>query len=245
MNDMPAPSAVPVVPARASRQRHAGPPLGIVASVCALLFVAGLYPVTIFGGQPYFPGPTESAETIVRFFQTRNDAVLLCAFFHMGAAMALGIFTACVVSQLRFLGARVAGTVIALFGGVMTAVNMFASSAMLWALAHPPVSRDPAVVQALYWIMSAFGGSGFAMPFGLLLAGIAVPAGLMKLLPKWLAIIGLFLAVCGEASWINLVSSRALFLVPLTRFPGFLWLIAVGVILPSSIDRPRSTSEAW
>lgn len=37
--------------------RHRGPPLGVVAIVCVTLFLAGLYPVTMFGGMPYFPGP--------------------------------------------------------------------------------------------------------------------------------------------------------------------------------------------
>lgn len=34
-----------------------------------------------------------------------------------------------------------------------------------------------------------------------------------------------------------MISSKALFLVPLTRFPGFIWLIAVGFALPRAIDR--------
>ena len=32
------------------RARHRGPPLGIVAIVFVSLFIAGLYPVTVFGG---------------------------------------------------------------------------------------------------------------------------------------------------------------------------------------------------
>ena len=52
--------------------RHAGPHLGVVATVFVVLFLAGLYPVTMFGGQPYFPGPWESGDTIVTFFQTRS-----------------------------------------------------------------------------------------------------------------------------------------------------------------------------
>ena len=61
-----------IEPARSNRIRHAGPPLGIVATVFVLLFLVGLYPVTLFGGQPYFPGPWESGDTIVTFFQTRS-----------------------------------------------------------------------------------------------------------------------------------------------------------------------------
>jgi hypothetical protein len=38
------------------------------------------------------------------------------------------------------------------------------------------------------------------------------------------------LAVAGELSWLNLVFPQVLFLIPLVRFPGFVWLIATGFI---------------
>jgi hypothetical protein len=76
----------------ASEARHRGPNLGIVAMIFTVLFLAGLYPVTMFGGKPYFLGPRESASTIATFFQLRPSVVLLCAFFHFGAAIALGVF---------------------------------------------------------------------------------------------------------------------------------------------------------
>jgi hypothetical protein len=234
MNDIP--HAIPASGSPVSLRRHAGPALGPVALIFALLFVAGLYPVTVFGGLPYFPGPWESAETIVTFFRARPTAVLLCAFFHFGAAIPLGIFTAAAVSRLQFLGIRAAGPFIALFGGFATAFNLLASAAMLWTLAHPGIAQDRALVQALYWLMTAFGGPGYSVPLGLLIAGIAVPAAFTRVLPRWLVIAGLTVAACGELSWLNLISDRALFLVPLTRFPGFVWLIAAGFVLPSTID---------
>ncbi len=223
-----------IEPARSNRIRHAGPPLGIVATVFVLLFLVGLYPVTLFGGQPYFPGPWESGDTIVTFFQTRSAAVLATAFLHFGAAIPLGIFTATVGSRLQFLGARVAGSFIALFGGFTTAFTMIVSSSMLWTVTQPGIVQDRAVVLALYWLDQALGGSGFSVPFGLLVAGIAIPAWRMNLLPNWIVIPGLVIALCGELSWINLIVPTALFLVPLTRFPGFVWMIAAGFALPNT-----------
>ncbi len=217
-----------------NRIRHAGPPLGIVATVFVLLFLAGLYPVTLFGGQPYFPGPGESGDTIVTFFQTRSAGVLATAFLHFGAAIPLGIFTATVVSRLQFLGARVAGSFIALFGGFATAFTMIVSSSMLWTVTQPAIVQDRAVVLALYWLDQALGGTGFSVPFGLLIAGIAIPAWRMNLLPNWIVIPGFVIALCGELSWINLIVPTALFLVPLTRFPGFVWMIAAGFALPNT-----------
>ncbi len=89
-------------------QRHPSPPLGMVAIAFTVLFCAGLYPVTAFGGKPYFPGPWESAQTIVSFFHLRATAARLCAFFQFGSAVPLGIFTAAIVSRLRFLGVKAA-----------------------------------------------------------------------------------------------------------------------------------------
>ena len=57
-----------------ARLRHAGPPLWLPATMYTVLFLAGLYPVTVFGGQPHFPGPWESADTIAAFFQARPTA---------------------------------------------------------------------------------------------------------------------------------------------------------------------------
>src|SRR6266566_5980724 len=228
----------------ASESRHRGPNLGIVAIIFTVLFLAGLYPVTMFGGKPYFPGPWESASTIATFFQLRSLGVLLCAFFHFGAAIALGVFTATVVSQLRFLGVRAAGAYIALFGGLATALNIGASASVLWVMARPGIAQDATLVQALYYLQYVFGGPGFSVPLGLLMAGVSIPSAFMKLLPKWLVVFGLFLAVCGELSWLNLVFPKTLFLIPLTRFPGFVWLIATGFLLPKTIVADRSSHHA-
>ena len=220
-----------------SLKRHASPPLGFLAAVFTALFLAGLYPVTVFNGKPYFPGPSASADAIAAYFQARSSAALACAFLHFGAAIPLGIFTASVVSRLRFLGVRAAGAHIALFGGLATAFNMMASSLVLWAMVHPGIAQGVPLVQALYYLQYAFGGPGFSVPFGLLMAGVCIPAAFLKLLPKWIVALGLVLAVTGELSWLNLIIPGALFLIPLTRFPGFIWLIAAGLALPNTVDR--------
>ncbi|HWD99207.1 MAG TPA: hypothetical protein VG345_09225 [Bryobacteraceae bacterium] len=216
---------------------HKGPPLGIVALVFVLLFLGGLYPVTAFHVAPAFPGPREPSGVITEFFRSRPFEVLLCAALHFGAAIPLGIFTATAVSRLRFLGVRAAGADIALFGGFLTAFTMIVSSSVLWAMSYPEVAQNSAAVQALYRIQFALGGPGFSVPLGLLLAGLSITAGFAKLLPKWLALTGVLIAVAGELSWLDILFPRALPLIPLTRFPGFLWLIAAGFWLPRSISR--------
>jgi hypothetical protein len=222
---------------------HRGPHPGALAIVYALLFNLGLYFVISFrppehlaasaaAVRPYFPGPWESGQTIASYFQAHPHSVLMCAFFQFGAAIPLGIFTATMVSRLRFLGVRAAGADIALFGGLMTAFNIAISALVLWVMAYPGIADESGVVRALYYIVFAVGGVGFSVPVGLLIAGICIPALVMKLLPKWLVIFGLTLGVIGELSFFSLVIPSALFLIPLTRFPSFVWLIFAGFKLP-------------
>jgi hypothetical protein len=224
-----------------SGRRHKGPPLGPLAIVFMLLFCAGLYPVTAFGGAPYFPGPWESAQTIATFFRLRPNAALLCAFLQFGSAVPLGIFTAVITSRLNFLEVKAAGVMIALLGGFGAAAAIASSSAGLWAMSQPGIATDPTLIQALYYVMYALGGPGYTVALGLLIAGVSVTCFFYRLLPRWICVLGFVLAVCGELSWLNFEIPKALFLVPLTRFPGFVWMIAVGFALPS---RMRVASSA-
>src|SRR5450756_1092023 len=225
MNSMPAPAT--------RSPAHQGPPLGILAVVGCALFIGGLYAVVAFTGGPHFPGPWESGDTIAAHFQNHSQAVLICAFLQFGAAIPLGIYSATVVSRLQFLGVRAAGIHIALFGGFMTVFNLAAASLVLWVMAYPGIAQDPAVLRALYYLSFAFGGVGFSVPLGLLIAGICIPAAFLKLLPKWLVVMGLVIAVMGELSWLDLITPKALPFIPLTRFPGFIWLILAGFKLPN------------
>ena len=224
--------------------RHNGPPLGWLAVAYTVLFNAGLWFVVSFSAvKPHFPGPWEPPGTIVSYFQEHASAALMCAFFHFGAAIPLGIFTATAVSRLRFLGVRAAGPYIALFGGLATSFNIMVSSFALWAMAYPGIAQDGAVLRGLYYFMFACGGVGFSVPLGLLVAGVSVSAGFARLLPKWIVAFGIILAIVGELSWFNLILPKALFLIPSTRFPGFVWLIAAGFSLPKEIGRVRQPAR--
>ncbi len=234
---------------KSPRNGHAGPHPGIVAIIHTLLFNAGLYFVVSFrvpehlaasatAVRPHFPGPWESGYTIVTYFQTHPHQVLWCAFLQFGAAIPLGIFTATIVSRLQFLGVRAAGATIALFGGLMTAFNMALTSLLLWVMSYPGIAQEAGVLRALYYLVFSIGGVGFSVPMGILILGLCIPAAIMKLLPKWLVIFGFALGAIGELSALSLVIPKALFLIPLTRFPGFIWLIGAGFLLP----RTRNSS---
>lgn len=222
-------------PASASVAVHRGPHPGMLAVLYTVLFCAGLYPVTAFYRQPYWPGPWEPASAIIPFFQQQGTRVGLCLFLQLGAMVCLGIFTAAVVSRLHFLGSRAAGTYIALFGGFLVVADAFAGTMASWAMIHPSVALHSGAVIALYYVAYGLGGPGFSIPMGLLIAGISITAAFLKVLPRWLVIFGILLAAAGELSWLHLILfPKLLFLIPLTRFPGFIWLICAGFLLPKS-----------
>lgn len=223
--------------------RHAAPNPGVVASVFTVLFLAGLVPVTLLMGDTHFPSPLQPAGEIMAYFRDHPTKVAVCAFFQFGSAITLGIYTAAMTSRLRFLGVRVAGVDIALFGGFGAAFMTMVSTLAQWVLARPGIAADGTLTQALYYLIFATGGPGYSVPLGLLCAGISVPALMMRLLPRWVAVMGLALGVIGELSAFSLIVPQALYLIPLTRFPAFVWLIVAGFKLPASAA-PRPVAVA-
>ena len=215
------------------QEKHRGPNIGMLAVVFTLLFNTALsFVISLSGHPPYFPGPWESADTIADYFRNHPHDVLMCAFFQFGSAIPLGLLVVNVVSRLRFLGIRAAGPSIALFGGLMTAFNVALAALLEWVMAYPDMAKDITVIRSLYYMVFAIGGVGYSVPLGIFFAGVSVSAGFAKYLPKWLIIFGLLLAVCGELSWLSMIFPKLIYLIPLTRFPGFIWLIIAGFKLP-------------
>ena len=212
---------------------HRGPHPGIVACVFTALFIAGLVPVTLLTGDTHFPAPHQPLDEVLAYFRDNAGKVRLCAFLQFGSAVPLGIFTMTMVSRLRFHRISAAGPWIALFGGILATLSIFVSSLIAWVLSQPGIADDAAVTRALHLLAFATGGPGYSVPLGLLIAGLAVPAGFARLLPRWLVVFGILLGVVGELSALNLMFPQLLFLIPLTRFPGFVWLILAGFKLSS------------
>jgi hypothetical protein len=204
-----------------------------VAVVFMVLFIAGLVPVTLLVGPTHFPAPTASTADIVAYFRSEPAKVRLCGFLQFASAIPLGIFTASMVSRLRFLGVEAAGPTIALFGGLAASTAVAVAALGVWTLGQPGVADDAGALLAVYFAGFGLGGPGFSVPLGLLIAGISVPSLFLKLLPRWLCVFGLMLAVVGELSTLSLMFPAAIPLIPLTRFPGFIWLILAGFGLPN------------
>ncbi len=190
--------------------RRTGPFLGIAAVVYAVLHLASIVLVSNFNPslRPSFPAPDAAASAIVAFFQRHSDLVRTATFFQFGAGIALGIFAVGGAFRLRGLGAPAVWVSIVLVSGLMTALDIASASHILWAMTWPGIAQNTPLTLALYYLQYAFGGPGFSLPMGLFVAGVSIAANV--LLP---------------------VTNPIPLLIPLTRFPAFVWLIAAGFAL--------------
>jgi hypothetical protein len=217
-------------------EKHVGPNIGLVAIVYTALFNLGLYfLVSSKIGNISFPTPADSVQNIAAYFRSNSQAVLFGAFFQFGSTIPLGLYVVNVVSRLRFLGIKAAGVYITLFGGIMATINLALSALILWTLSYPNLSQDNTIISTLYYLLFALGGVGFSVPLGIFIAGVSVTAGFSKLIPNWVMWFGLLLALFGELSWLSIPFPNLGVLIPLTRFPAFIWMIIVGFVLPRSI----------
>jgi len=211
--------------------RFRGPSLTLLATVHILLFVAGLAAAaTLRHGAPYLT-PFAPAEQLRVFFAQNPNAQRIGSFFLFASAIPFGIFAVTAVSLLRFLGVRAAGVNITLFGGVSAAIALFVSGMAGWILSIPDVLASAPVVKALYYISFLSGGVFYAVAFGLLAAGISITCYFTRLLPIWLAALGIAIALAGELSSLSLIAWPANFFIPITRFLGFVWMLFAAVTL--------------
>ena len=228
-------------------QIPAGPSLLVLATVHTLLFIASFSALAWLSHGTASSGvlalnPDGSADVARAYFAENPDAIRIGAFFFFASAIPLAIYTATIVNRLRFFGVRAAGLYIAMVGGLATSLALGAAALCLWILSVPEISSSLPVTRALHFMTFLCGGPAFSAGFGLLVAGVSVTSYFARLLPRWLAWFGLLIAAAGELATLSLVALPMTLAIPITRFGGLIWLIAVGVCLPKQMIDRKSKS---
>jgi hypothetical protein len=212
--------------------RFRGPSLLLLAAVHIVIFVAGLVAsVALRHGGASFVAPFAPAEKVRLFFAESPVAARVGSFFLFGSAVPFGLFAVTAVSRLRHLGVRAAGTNIALLGGLAATIALMLSGMAGSILSVEDVSVSAPLVKALHNFSFLSGGMMYAVGFGLLAAGVSITSYFYRLLPRWLAILGVVVAVTGELSWFSLVVFPANYFIPITRYVGFVWMVLAAVAL--------------
>jgi hypothetical protein len=216
------------------RNKHAGPHLGALAIVFAVLFIASLIASIVLTKGAAFPTPYSPEDLVRGYFTQFGWVVRINSFLQFGSAIPLGIFTATITSRLKFQGITAAGVNIAFFGGFASSVFLALSGLTGWILSQPAMAIAGSPIPAFQLLGFATGGVGHVVTFGLLLAGVSITAGFAKLIPRWLVWLGMITAAFAEISSWSLIFPGLSFLIPLGRYPGFIWMIGVGFSLAKS-----------
>jgi hypothetical protein len=223
------------------RPPQGGPPLSLLATISLVLLLAGLVIGVALAG--VMPLPYGSATAIQDYVAGHHNAVVAIAVGTFGSSIPLAIYAATASARLRQLGITAPGATIALAGGLLASAGLALSSLTAWTLSRPEVTSDAALVRALYYLTYLTGGPWHVVTLGLLIAGIAVPALIVGLLPRPIAWTGLVIAALAEVTTLVLIWPGLSPLLPVARFTGLIWLIVAGALLPLR-RRNRRTAEA-
>jgi hypothetical protein len=224
-----------------SRRQQGGPPLVLVGGVFVGLFIAGLVVSALLGGVT--PSPFGPAAMVVQYYRDHPAAVQAQAIFLFASSVPLLIYASTASARLRQLGVTAPGVTIALAGGVAASAALSTSGLLAWTLSRSDVSANTALVRAISTLSFLLGGPGHVVPLGLLLAGIAVPSLIIRLLPRPVAWAGLVIAVACELTVLTLLSPALAILLPIARFPALIWLALAGVLLPRRRTRAPTAAN--
>ena len=202
-----------------------------LAAISLVLLLAGLVVGVVRAGG-VMPLPYGSATEIQDYVARHHAAAVALAVGTFGSSIPLAIYAATASARLRQLGITAPGATIALAGGLLASTGLALSSLTTWTLSRPEVTSDAALVRALYYLTYLTGGPWHVVTLGLLIAGIAVPGLIVRLMPLPVAWTGLVIAGIAELTTLVLIWPGLSPLLPLARFTGLIWLIVAGALLP-------------
>jgi hypothetical protein len=209
--------------------RVGAPLLPPVVAYLALTVCAVAVPPLIAGVKPW-----TSDRALLEFFQHHNGAAHASAFFTLASAVPFAVATAVATTRLRTLGLDVPGRIIAQIGGTIAATLLAVAGLSTLALTQRGVADSAPIVRALDGLTFAAGGPGYVVFAGLLIAGVSIAGLIGRVLPPWLGWAGIALAAVSEIASLSAAFDGADFLLPIARFGGLAWLLAVALYLPST-----------
>jgi len=197
------------------------------------LTVASLASAALLADGQVHDSPFAPTAQILGYYRQPGTAAGVSAMLLFGSAVPLGIFAATGYTRLLRLGIRVPGPSIGFFGGVTASLMLMIAAMAGWILGRPEIDGNAPVTHALAFLAFLTGGVGFDVGLGLLVAGVAVPALVLRLAPRWLAWAGLVVAAVCELTFLAMAIPPMQVLLPVGRYAGLLWLTGVGFLVPT------------
>jgi len=195
----------------------------------ALFFFASLVAIPILAPGSKIPNPFANDATARAFFLSASTAVRVSDFLQFASALCLGIACALLGTVSSVAKLRVLPTLLIVGGGCGATIMLALSALFSWAIVSPGAADLGPALHAFQFLPFLLGGPGWAGFFAIFTVGVTTAIG--DALPRWLRSFGYVLSFISVVATLVLLSIVFSPCLPIARFPGFLWLIAVCVVL--------------
>jgi hypothetical protein len=211
--------------------RRQGDPWALAGILFAAFFILGDVLRGVLANGP-LPLPGAPAAEAARYFAESQTAVLVVALCQVLSAVSLFVFVAPVATFVRRVaGERDALPGLASGGGVLSAVLLLASALLGLVMAFTVGGLGLGLVDVLRQANFLTGGTLHVASLGLFVGATSMAARKTKTLPRWISWLGMVQATLAILSLASLVFFPAALFILLGRMLGFVWCIAVGIVL--------------
>jgi hypothetical protein len=213
---------------------------GQLLLVAAAVGFAGLFLIGLIGfalaDLASYPSPlTADTGEIERYFRDNRDATRLNALVQLSATVPLLIYGAVAATRLRAMGDRSAAPAIAVAAGTLSAACLMLSATSQWALTRPhTLNAGGGLVRTLQDLAFMAGGPAHVSSLGVVVGAVSLAAWSTHSLPWWITALGGIVVILSGLSLLTVMFDDATWVLPIARFPSFLWLLATALALPTA-----------
>ncbi|MDA3627912.1 hypothetical protein OU415_20935 [Saccharopolyspora sp. WRP15-2] len=220
-----------------------GPRVAATAAVAYVgCFAVSLILPGLLGQRFAAPVPYASDEEVAaKLAASDHGLVPIGAFWQAASALALLVF---VPYAAQFVRGRVPGSALAGLvqaGGVVSGGLLVLSASAQWISYQPTVAADVHLFRAVTDLVFITGAAPHVATLGFLVGAVAYVGRKTGALPAWLNWFGLVIAAVSLVSMLSLMFEVATIFIPLGRYVGMIWFLAVAAVLWS---RREATASA-
>jgi len=201
----------------------------ISAILHAAFFIASLMIIPILAPSARIPNPFGPDEPSRRFFLENSSLIRLSDWLQLVSALCLVVLGCVWRRSYRESDKAQRATRFAVIGSAGSAVFLSLAAITSWALASPEAVDPGSAFRTLQFLPFLFGGPAWAAFFAMFMLGVTQASS--GLLSKWMLWSGYGLTTTSVIATLVLITLAAAPFLPLTRFLGFVWLIAATILL--------------
>ncbi|MBE7159087.1 MAG: hypothetical protein INR62_11770 [Rhodospirillales bacterium] len=200
----------------------------VLAILHAVFFLGSLVVVPVLAPSASIPNPFGPDEPSRRFFLENASTIRLSDWLQLASAVCLAALACAWPRSLQGSGTSHKAGHLTLAGGLGAAVLLALAAGTSWSLASPGSADPGPAFRVLQFLPFLLGGPGWAAFFALFMVGAAQSSA--GRIPRWMLWSGYGLVLTSGLATLVLLTLAAAPLLPVTRFLGFLWLIAAALL---------------